>query len=393
PTFRHNSDQPFGCMVFDSVMNKSLPKGYDVTQHSLTAIEQEMDSTGKTKNVLLVGKYISFSEKDIKAIKRLLNRGAKVMLIGSSPDYIHEDKYDSLFISSFGMYFWGDYYFDKRGLISSLEGKTYMNDTVVWNKGVNAYPKCTYIYSSSLNSSRLIIEDSVNVKPVVCYSYELSWSTLIGVRKYGKGQLILAGTPLLCTNYGVLNKDTRGLVFRIMSLISDREVVRTEVFSPGIYDEDTYVQKTPLDLIKSNKPLLWAWRLMILTLFVFIIFNMRRRQKVIPVIERPRNHSLEYIKLVGTLFYQNHDNADLVRKKFGLMKDDILKKTGIDLGDETVELEDYVMQLSHRTGLDSGEIRSILVRTLNIVNNTNSLVPPDKMVNLIDGMNEIQKNL
>lgn len=390
PTFRHNDSEPFGCMVFDSVMKASLPKGYMVTQRSLSTIAQDMDSTGKVKNVLLVGNDISLSEKDSMAIKKILNMGGKVMLVMTTYD---GGKTDSLLLSNFGMMASGQSYFNTTSLTECLEGNDNLNDTVVWRKGIGSYPHNTYRFYQGLIDSPLKIGDSLNVITVATSTYASRYHSLIGSRKYGKGQFILAGTPLLCTNYSVLSKDTRELVFRMMSLISDKEVVRTEVYCKGVFDEDTYKEKTVLDLILNNEPLLWAWRLMAITLLVFMIFNARRRQKVIPVIERPRNHSLEFVKLIGTLFYHNHNHADLVCKKFTLFKEDILKKTGHDLDDETVDLEDSVELLSNRTGIGKGDIRSVLVRTLNVVRSKDVKIEVEKMVDLIDGMNNIQKLL
>jgi hypothetical protein len=256
-----------------------------------------------------------------------------------STSYDNKNMTDSLLRADYGMGTYAQGFFSVSVLTENLEGNEYMNDTVYWHDGTGNYPQSVYRFYKGLIDSGLEVSDSVKVKAFASKSYASHRIVkFIGVRKYGKGQIILCAAPLLCTNYGVLSKDTRGLVFRMMSLVSDREVVRTEVYCKGILDENTNEEKTLLGLITSNKPLLWAWRLMGITLIVFMIFNARRRQKVIPVIERPRNHSLEFVKLIGTLFYHNHNHVDLVSKKFALFKEDILKKTGIDLGDETIDL-------------------------------------------------------
>ena len=393
PTFRHNDGEPFGCMVFDSVMTKSLPKGYKITQHSLSSIAQEMDSTGKVRNVLVVGQEIPLSENDNKAMKSIMKKGGKVMLVMST-SYDNKNMTDSLLGADYNMGTYTKGYFTVSGFIRNLEGNGYMNDTVYWHDGTGNYPQSVYRFYKGLIDSGLFVWDSVKVKTVASKAFdEKETRGFVCTRKYGKGQIILCAAPLLCTNYGVLSNDTRGLVFRMMSLVSDREVVRTEVYCKGILDENTNEEKTLLGLITSNKPLLWAWRLMGITLIVFMIFNARRRQKVIPVIERPRNHSLEFVKLIGTLFYHNHNHVDLVCKKFALFKEDILKKTGIDLGDETIDLEDSIQLLSHRTGMKSGDIRSVIVRTLQVVNSKDVAIEAEKMISLIDGMNDIQKLL
>ncbi|MBP5479642.1 MAG: DUF4350 domain-containing protein, partial [Bacteroidaceae bacterium] len=95
PTFRNNDGEPFGCMVFDSVMTKSLPKGYKITQHSLSSIAQEMDSTGNVRNVLVVGQEILLSGNDNKAMKSIMEKGGKVMLVMST-SYDNKNMTDSL---------------------------------------------------------------------------------------------------------------------------------------------------------------------------------------------------------------------------------------------------------------------------------------------------------
>ena len=70
-----------------------------------------------------------------------------------------------------------------------------------------------------------------------------------------------------------------------------------------------------------------------------------------------------------------------------------MKKTGHDLDDETVDLEDSVELLSNRTGIGKGDIRSVLVRTLNVVRSKDVKIEVEKMISLIDGMNDIQKLL
>lgn len=72
---------------------------------------------------------------------------------------------------------------------------------------------------------------------------------------------------------------------------------------------------------------------MMLGVVLFMIFTARRRQRVIPIVEKPKNRSLEFIQLIGTLYYQRHDHADLVRKKFRFFAEEVRRNAGIDIGD------------------------------------------------------------
>ena len=48
--------------------------------------------------------------------------------------------------------------------------------------------------------------------------------------------------------------------------------------------------------------------------------------EVIPVIHEPANKSLEFTELIGTLYFQKKDHADLVRKKFSYLAEELSER-------------------------------------------------------------------
>ena len=110
-------------------------------------------------------------------------------------------------------------------------------------------------------------------------------------------EIILVGTPLLFTNYGVLNNSA--YVHRLMNRLKDLPVVRTEAYMPN-YDAS---EESPLREFLKRPPLRWALYLVVLGIVLFMGFNARRRQRAIPVEQPPRNHQLDFIRHIGTLQY------------------------------------------------------------------------------------------
>ena len=92
PTFSHHDRQPFGCAVFDSLMKKSVPAGYEVTRKTLSQLERE--GYGKKPHAFLI-QSIDFnpSPTDLRALDRLLKAGNKVFIATSSitPDSLYPD--------------------------------------------------------------------------------------------------------------------------------------------------------------------------------------------------------------------------------------------------------------------------------------------------------------
>lgn len=66
-----NDSEPYGCMVFDSVMRSSMPKGYEVTDKRLNQI-----ADGR-HNVLIAAEKLNLSETEADALKRMLNNGPR----------------------------------------------------------------------------------------------------------------------------------------------------------------------------------------------------------------------------------------------------------------------------------------------------------------------------
>ena len=118
-------------------------------------------------------------------------------------------------------------------------------------------------------------------------------------RPVGSGEIVLVTTPLLFTNYGMLDGDNAAYLFRLLSHLKGLPVVRTEAYGVG-----AQVEVSPFRYFLSQRPLRWALYLTMLVLVLFMVFTARRRQRAIPVIREPANRNLEFAELIGTLYYQ-----------------------------------------------------------------------------------------
>ena len=146
-------------------------------------------------------------------------------------------------------------------------------------------------------------------------------------RRWGKGEVILVSTPLIFTNYGMLDGKNATYIFRLLSQMGKLPIVRTE----GHMKETAQVQQSPFRYFLAHEPLRWALYLTMITIILFMIFTAKRRQRVIPVIHEPANKSLEFTELIGTLYFQKKDHADLVRKKFSYLAEELRREIQVDI--------------------------------------------------------------
>jgi hypothetical protein len=403
PTFGHYDDQPFGCAVFDTLMQKSIPAGYHVTNKTFAQLER--DGYGKKPHAILV-QTLAFNptETDRRALSRLLKAGNKVLIV-TSDFACDSSKID------FGVAVSGRDTFLPQWVKKSIESYQIPMDTLYWN-AVKPYRPHTYQVYTSMSGYGIEVDKGVQCDTLLCafqrsidgdvdttdVSYDLDddeyadkiggyWQARLIRIRWGKGELFLSCDPLLWTNYGVLDPEINGLLFRAMSQFRGLPVTRTDAYAP----KNEINKESPLRYWLQNAPLRWCVYLTLLGLLLFCVFYARRRQRVIPVVKQPENKSLEFVKLIGTLYYQKHENRDLLQKKYSYFAEIVRRQLLIDIDDEESRREN-ITQLALRTGMPEAEVRMILDKVKRYIE-ADTTLPDRRLQETIDGLDTIINNL
>lgn len=425
PTFSHVDKQPFGCFVFDSVLTQSLPNGYHVTKKTFFQLDQEH---AKEKiSVLMVVDQQDLKQLDVKYLCNIARRGGKVMVVASSSfddgrnaDTVVVDELERTFKVRIedGMYF------SLRGILAGLKAHDNdMYDTIYWNNRETMYAAQSYRMFYNMVGGTLFVDSVPKVKRLAYtlstagYDYKYDslyvgdftrFDTIVDKKErieridtfaikkvpaavsvpYGKGEVIFVSSPLLFTNYGMLEGNTSVYIFRLMSYLADLPVYRTEAYVKT--DAMLVAEQSPFREFIKRPPLRWALYLALLGVVLFMIFTARRRQRVIPIMSKPANRSLEFIQLIGTLYYQRKDHVDLVRKKFKLFAEELRKTAGVDISDVNTDDREYQL-LAEKTGMNSDRLKKV-IRQIRLVLHSEGNISVEEMRSLIDAMDTIVRH-
>ena len=371
PTFSHYDKQPFGCAVFDSLLSSSLPKGYSLSRKTFYELEQE--DTTLRRGILVVTDNLHLTDVDVEAMLKMAGRGDRIMLVGSSFSRILKDT----------LGFECSYSYFSPSALKKYATALLSKDSLCWVGDSAVYPQQTfcfypqlcqsYFFADSI-SSKVLAEKTVTGEAAHPVAMSVSW---------GKGEVILASTPLLFTNYGVLDGKNAAYLFRILSQMGGFPIVRTE----GYMKETAQVQMSPFRYFLSQPPLRWALYLSMVSILLFMIFTARKKQRAIPVIREPENKSLEFAELIGTLYYQKKDHADLVRKKYLYFAEELRREIQVDV-EEVAEDERSFGRIARKTGMEAGEIAAFIREVRPVVYGGRS-ISEKEMKRLVDKMNEI----
>ena len=425
PTFSHVDKQPLGCFVFDSVLTQSLPNGYHVTKKTFFQLDQEH---AKEKiSVLMVVDQQNLKQLDVKYLCNIARRGGKVMVVasgsfddGRNADTVVVDELER----TFKVRIEDGLYFSLRGILSGLKAHDNdMYDTIYWNNRETMYAAQSYRMFYNMVGGTLFVDSVPKVKRLAYtlstagYDYKLDslyvgdftrFDTIVDEKErieridtfaikkvpaavsvpYGKGEVIFVSSPLLFTNYGMLEGNTSVYIFRLMSYLADLPVYRTEAYVKT--DAMLVAEQSPFREFIKRPPLRWALYLALLGVVLFMIFTARRRQRVIPIISKPANRSLEFIQLIGTLYYQRKDHVDLVRKKFKLFAEELRKTAGVDISDVNTDDREYLL-LAEKTGMNSDRLKKV-IRQIRLVLHSEGNISVEEMRSLIDAMDTIVRH-
>lgn len=425
PTFSHVDKQPLGCFVFDSVLTQSLPNGYHVTKKTFFQLDQEH---AKEKiSVLMVVDQQDLKRLDVKYLCNIARRGGKVMVVASSSfddgrnaDTVVVDELER----TFKVKIEDGIYFSLRGILSGLKAHDNdMYDTIYWNNRETMYAAQSYRMFYNMVGGTLFVDSVPKVKRLAYtlstagYDYKhdslyvgdfTRFDTIVDKKErieridtfaikkvptavsvpYGKGEVIFVSSPLLFTNYGMLEGNTFVYIFRLMSYLADLPVYRTEAYVKT--DAMLVAEQSPFREFIKRPPLRWALYLALLGVVLFMIFTARRRQRVIPIISKPANRSLEFIQLIGTLYYQRKDHVDLVRKKFKLFAEELRKTAGVDISDVNTDDREYLL-LAEKTGMNCDRLKKV-IRQIRLVLHSEGNISVEEMRSLIDAMDTIVRH-
>jgi hypothetical protein len=159
---------------------------------------------------------------------------------------------------------------------------------------------------------------------------------------WGKGTLYLNATPLVFTNVYLLQRANYRFIERSLSHLPIAETYWTEFYHLGRLEAGT-----PLRFILSNEPLAWAYYISIAALALFIVFETKRTQRIIPVIKPLENTSLEFVHTIGNLYYQSGDCKNIAEKRIAYFLDQLHTKHNITAHHLT---DEWLHSVSGKTG-------------------------------------------
>ena len=210
----------------------------------------------------------------------------------------------------------------------------------------------------------------------------LAYPNFVRIR-LGKGNVFLHNQPQVFTNYALLYRSSSAdyVAHLLAYLPKDKQVVwfvKDQTSNTGRPENES-----SLSVIFRYPALRWAWLLFIYGLLLYILFNAKRRQRIIPVRKPLRNTTVEFVQTIGNLYYQEGSTNNMMNKKIIYFLDKIRRHYYL----ETTNIDDvFVERLHSKSGKDR-ELINEIVRRIRDFRKLGTSIPSD-LIELNDLMEE-----
>jgi len=164
----------------------------------------------------------------------------------------------------------------------------------------------SYTYDNEVDYVVIDYFDSLNTKIVGQLDNHSNYIRI----KHGKGNFYIHTQPKVFTNFYLLKANNYRYVFNALSCLPKQKTFWDEYYKPN-----KKVHQTEMYYILEQEAFRYAYWTLLAGIIIFLIFEIRKRQKTIPVYKQLKNNSLDFIRTIGQLYFHNKNHKDIANKK------------------------------------------------------------------------------
>jgi len=349
PTFSNKDKIPYGCELLYKVLPNIFPN-QKISDEKVPIFSKKIKVKLPPKsNYLYIFSY--FRADSLSLIKLL--------------DYVQ--KGNSVFIASENFFGLDDTLHFQTSYIQNLA----INDSISINFINTTIRKSgDYKYQNQAIDTYFEIKDSTKNRNsfTVLGKNSKGFPNFIQVN-FGKGMFFLNTVPMAFTNFYMVKNDNSDYAFKALSYLPEQPIfwdeyvnkmsigksVKSTSKSREVKGEED-IQESPFKFIVSQPALKWAYFITLSALLIYLIFEGKRRQRIIPIMEPPKNTSLQFVETIGSLYYNQKDHKAIAEKKITYLLAYIRTKFYL----KTNEIDqEFRSDLSNKSGISPQKINDL----------------------------------
>lgn len=339
PTYSLDTKNPFDLYVFNQQVDKLFPaKKFERVEN--TFYNYTWDNGDVPRNYLII-KHSVYQELDTLLLQSI-KKGSNLFV---NAEFLDADFLDSLGVT-----------YTELDYMSPLTN----TDSVELNLSTSHWGNKYYKVKSYFTSFFYVGLDkrTTTILGEMKFSGGGIFPCFIKI-KYGKGTIFLHNQSVAFTNYALLNKESSAdYVAHLLSYLP-KELPTVWLVENQTSFSVSQSRRTPLSVVFKYPALRATWLIFLYGLLLYVLFNVKRRQRIVPIIKPLKNTTIEFAQTIGNLYLQELNATSITAKKIIYFLDKIRNKYYLD----TKNLdEEFIKRLHAKSGKDIQLIKEIVYR-------------------------------
>lgn len=338
-TLRKVDPIPYGTAATHELLSKLYPQARIFADRKSPYNWDSIQMDGRGQAVFLLSNQFTADEEELETMIDFVERGNYLFIITRSFSYDAQNIFNFSYSAQLPGNLFGE---PEDSLKLRLEPVLFPDPSLYTYPGRKAQ---SFFYI--LDTSRTIVLGRT----------EAGQPNFIRM-KAGNGAVFIHTAPLAFSNYFVLHKNNHRYFEQVMSVVP---ATVKKVLWNEFYLSKPQQQKEPepnwLRVLMRNESLKWALLTGLAALILYVLLGMRRKQRSIPQLAKPRNDSLDFVKTLGRLYYDKKDHRNLSIKMGTYFLEHV--RTRYKLSTQHLD-EDMVEKLHRKSGYNKEELQYIV---------------------------------
>lgn len=331
PSYTKTDKIPYGTYVLHDLVEKNWNKE-KFKEVRIPPYEFMSDSVAAQGTYLFVNDYILFSEDESLKLLSWVSKGNTLFIAARG---IGETILDTLSLET-------DLYYD----YDNFERKPLVN--LVNPSLRRAAP---YYHDVETTAGFFAEVDTINTIALGEFGLMAEKDTLTVAeprinfikQEFGKGEIIIHLMPETFTNYFILREDNYTYTNNALSYLDQDEVL----YWDNHYKNGKTLYTSPLYIFFQNRYLKWAYYILLIGTFLWVVFEGRRKQRAIPIIKPLPNQTLTFTKTIAGMYLDKRDHKSIVTHQISHFLEFIRSNYGLDTN---VISEGFINKLASKSG-------------------------------------------
>lgn len=329
-TLSKDDKNPYGGFIVYRQLTSIFPQS---SVHSFrNPVYDQVNNTGETNTAyFIIGDAFKLSASDFAALRKYVKKGNAVIASANT--------FSQPFLDSFGL--------ETVSLLSlklsDSTGVNFVNPALKSGKDFRFIKSAIDQFFSKFDTLKTTVL-SVNNK---------NRPVFIKIA-YGRGNFFIHANPVCFSNYFLLTNNNALYTAKALSYLP-KDIKK--IYWDEFYKLGPEGAGTPLRFFLSNQYLRWALRIALAALLLYVFFEMKRRQRIIPVSEPLKNSTLDFVKTVAAVYFNEKDNKGIADKKTKHFFDFVRNRFNITA--QTSD-EDFIEKLHRKSGVEKEQIEDLV---------------------------------